>query len=177
MPATGADIATDALKYRGVPYLWGGHSPAGWDCSGFVGYVLGHDLGMTLPLGMKWSAGSHGPVAANYKVWSKATTVNAPAAGVLCCWVTHVGIAINGTQMISAYDTHLGTAVTGFSGPPGEPLSFRVINTAGASMPGGSGAPSSMAGCPIALLMMPVLLVRGVIHRARSGHEEAERGN
>src|SRR6185312_7253612 len=47
---TTSDIAGDALRYRGlVPYKWGGASPAGWDCSSMVNYVLGHDLGLAIP--------------------------------------------------------------------------------------------------------------------------------
>lgn len=38
--ATGAQILAEAQKYLGTPYVNGGASPAGFDCSGFVYYVL-----------------------------------------------------------------------------------------------------------------------------------------
>ena len=38
--ATGAQILAEAQKYLGTPYVYGGASPAGFDCSGFVYYVL-----------------------------------------------------------------------------------------------------------------------------------------
>ena len=38
--ATGSEILAEAQKYLGTPYVYGGASPSGFDCSGFVYYVL-----------------------------------------------------------------------------------------------------------------------------------------
>lgn len=47
--ATGADVVVGALALLGTPYRYGGRTPAGFDCSGFVGYVYGETRGLTLP--------------------------------------------------------------------------------------------------------------------------------
>lgn len=43
----GQDIVNTASKYLGVPYVWGGTTPNGFDCSGLVQYVL-KELGIDI---------------------------------------------------------------------------------------------------------------------------------
>jgi cell wall-associated NlpC family hydrolase len=44
----GIDIATTALNLKGTPYLYGGNSQVGFDCSGFTSYVFSKH-GILLP--------------------------------------------------------------------------------------------------------------------------------
>ncbi|TCK60104.1 C40 family peptidase [Curtobacterium sp. PhB136] len=46
--ATGDDVVADAKKYLGVPYVFGGTTTSGMDCSGLVQTVF-KDLGVTMP--------------------------------------------------------------------------------------------------------------------------------
>jgi cell wall-associated NlpC family hydrolase len=45
---TGNDVVQAALKYKGVPYVFGGESSSGMDCSGLVQKSFA-DLGITVP--------------------------------------------------------------------------------------------------------------------------------
>ena len=41
-------VIQNAMQYLGVPYVWGGTSPYGFDCSGYVQYVYAN-AGVSLP--------------------------------------------------------------------------------------------------------------------------------
>lgn len=44
----GDKLVSSAYKYLGVPYVFGGNTPKGFDCSGFTKYVFSHN-GIRLP--------------------------------------------------------------------------------------------------------------------------------
>jgi peptidoglycan DL-endopeptidase CwlO len=46
--ASGAKVVSIAMQYLGVPYVWAGSSPSGFDCSGLVSYVYAK-VGVSLP--------------------------------------------------------------------------------------------------------------------------------
>jgi cell wall-associated NlpC family hydrolase len=126
--ATGQQIIGAALRYNGHKYVFGGPSNPqnGWDCSSFASYVLGHDLGMSLPGGQSWAAAtnngaSHGPVASEFNHTPRfAKAGNDPKSnmpGDLLVWTGHVGFGTGNGGMFSAFDTASGTLATSASAP------------------------------------------------------------
>jgi peptidoglycan DL-endopeptidase CwlO len=105
-----AAAASIALHYLGVPYVYGGASPSGFDCSGLVMYVYSQ-LGISLP---------HYTVAQ----WNATQPVSSPAPGDLVFFngLGHVGIYIGGGRFVDA--PHTGSVVridsmSGFGGYDG----------------------------------------------------------
>jgi peptidoglycan hydrolase-like protein with peptidoglycan-binding domain len=88
-----------ARRELGVPYVWGGESPAGFDCSGLVAYVYGR-LGVSLPrvAASQYRAGPHIP-----------RSLLRPGDLVFFHGLGHVGIYIGGGRFIHA--PHTGDVV------------------------------------------------------------------
>lgn len=102
--ATGSAIADAGMRYvgSGSVYKWGGGSPAGWDCSGFCNYVIGHDLGLPIPGSSSGSYSGHGPATMQWALYGASVSRNQVQAGDLVVWpLHHMGIAISNGQMVN----------------------------------------------------------------------------
>lgn len=126
-------IAGDAMQYDGAGYVWGGAPAKGrgnWDCSSFVNWVVGHDMGMAIPgyAAGKYIGSVHGPTTLQWRFFGKSVSRSQVAAGDIAVWLTHMGIAISNKQMISARDPQEGTGIDNIDGDiPGEPVTFRRL--------------------------------------------------
>lgn len=148
--STGSTISDDAMKYIGSGYVWGGNASkvGDWDCSSFVSYVLGHDLGLALP-GGKWGdpgfpPTAHGPTTGSYALFGTAINQQDVAAGDLVVWSSHMGIATSNTDIVSAQDEKLGVGTSGITATTqslGEPTPHfrRVTLTPATGIGGGVG--------------------------------------
>lgn len=89
-------VVAQAKKQLGVPYVYGGTTPSGFDCSGFTRWVFDYALGVQLPR-----------TAAEQSELGDAVSLDALAPGDLLFWgsgsgVYHVGIYVGGGEYIHA---------------------------------------------------------------------------
>jgi peptidoglycan DL-endopeptidase CwlO len=98
-PARYGGVVGIAMQYLGVPYVWGGASPSGFDCSGFILYVYAK-IGVSLPHNAAMQYGHGTPVSRSDLQ---------PGDLVFFNGLGHAGIYIGGNQMIHA--PHSGDVV------------------------------------------------------------------
>lgn len=101
-------IAATAAKYVGVPYVWGGNGPSGWDCSGFVKYVYAQH-GINIARGTSAILGSG---------QFQRTSNPKPGDLVFQNGGGHVGIYLGGGQMIGAQNPTVDTMIHSVSRNP-----------------------------------------------------------
>jgi len=89
-PASSNTILAVARQYVGVPYVWGGATPAGFDCSGFTMHVFAQ-VGITLPR-----------TSAQQRHAGYVVSAAEAQPGDLVWWPGHVGIYTGNGNHIAA---------------------------------------------------------------------------
>ena len=99
--ATGQALADYALQFQGYPYVSGGNTPSGWDCSGFVQWVFAQ-FGVSLP---HYSG-------AQMSVGTAVGSIAEAAPGDIVVNTQHAAIYIGNGMVINALNPAQGTQVT-----------------------------------------------------------------
>lgn len=91
---TGNDIVEYAKTFLGVPYVWGGSSPSGFDCSGLTQYVYAH---FGISISRTTSTQINNGIAVSQ--------ANLQLGDLVFTSSGHVGIYVGNNQIIHAPDT------------------------------------------------------------------------
>lgn len=103
----GAEVAYLAEQEVGAPYRWGGTSPAGFDCTGFVLWVYGQ-FGVELPHNEAGQLASGPSVAADdLQPGDVLVFANTYRGGL-----SHTGIYVGNGRFVHAVDERHGVAVS-----------------------------------------------------------------
>jgi len=96
-----ADYVAIAERFLGVPYLWGGKSASGIDCSGLV-QIACQMAGIDAPRDTDMQERALG---------TRVAGVEALQRGDLVFWKGHVGIMLDGARLLHANAHHMLTAI------------------------------------------------------------------
>ena len=103
----GDQVAQLAVQYVGSPYRWGGTSPGGFDCTGFVKWVYSQ-FGVDLPHNEAGQLASGPQVGADdLKPGDVLVFANTYRAGL-----SHTGIYVGDGQFVHAMDESHGVIVS-----------------------------------------------------------------
>lgn len=94
--ALGAQIVNYGMQFVGCAYVWGGTTPAGFDCSGLTQYVYRH-------FGIYIGRTSYVQETAGVIV-----SLSQAIPGDLITWTGHAGIYIGNNMVLNAMDPSLG---------------------------------------------------------------------
>jgi hypothetical protein len=99
-------LLNDSLRMMGVPYLWGGMSGNGIDCSGFA-QLLHRWVGMDIPRDADMQCNAANPVEPPYEIGDLIFF----GEGGSIRDITHVGISLGGWRVIHSSRSHNGVYV------------------------------------------------------------------
>ena len=108
----GSEIANYALTFVGYPYVYGGSSPSGFDCSGFTSYVYAQ-FGISLNRSASNQLDNGTPVSMSEL--QPGDLVLFKKSGTGSKRASHVGIYIGGNQFVHASTSTVGVIVSNMS--------------------------------------------------------------
>ena len=108
----GNEIANYALTFVGYPYVYGGSSPSGFDCSGFTSYVYAQ-FGISLNRSASNQLDNGTPVSMSEL--QPGDLVLFKKSGTGSKRASHVGIYIGGNQFVHASTSTVGVIVSNMS--------------------------------------------------------------
>lgn len=108
----GSEIANYALTFVGYPYVYGGSSPSGFDCSGFTSYVYAQ-FGISLNRSASNQLDNGTPVSISEL--QPGDLVLFKKSGTGSKRASHVGIYIGGNQFVHASTSTVGVIVSNMS--------------------------------------------------------------
>lgn len=107
---SGSGNLAGVTQYVGTPYVWGGTTPSGWDCSGFTKWVMANYCGKNIPSGSIAQGKNGASVSMNDRSQWQSGDILVYSNGSR---ISHVALYIGNGQIIHALNSKYGTVVQG----------------------------------------------------------------